>query len=872
MKMKKSNFWLGMLVMILAFVACESPNDEPAHVHDYQWTVTTPATCIATGEESGVCKLDPSHTTTREIPIDLVNGHDWGEWEGTVTCTEAGTGTRVCSRSETHTETNNDLQPLGHNYQNWTTTTASTCTTEGEETGTCTHDNTHNTTRSKAIDPNAHNWQPLPTATAPTCTVDGNGDQICSYNEEHIQSGVIPKLGHDYQNYTETTAPTCTTAGVETGICTHDATHTDTRAIALDPDAHDYQNWTETTAPTCTEAAIETGTCTHNSSHTDTRAGAAALGHDYQLVTIPPSAIEEGMDKEICSHDPTHIGETRNVVPSTLITNITEWNDAITLLNEKTGNYTLTIGGSFSVNGNYNSNTVSYANTFGTTPEGSALTVTLKGSGTLSLSNYGNILRVGANQTLIIDNEDLILQGRYGGNASLVYVSGANARLELKNGTITGNTHSRESNNATGGGVFVGGNATFTMSGGIISGNTATTTGNASNYTSWGHGGGVYVASNGTFNMSGGAISGNTATSTRTPAGGSGYGGGVYVAGSFNMSGGTISGNRADGRSGAYGGGVYVDQGATFTMIDGVISGNTAMSSTNGTGSGGGVCVYYSSSYNRGIFRIVNGTIYGSNEGDLSNKALTSATLYSSGGYSVYPATTGLLNGDFWVFKHYVSSSADTIDVVNGELEGVRDILLPSWRPGDTISLTAPTVVPPREQTITAQGWQISDDGSNWSDFTATTADMSYTGKSLRYYATFSDGKTYYSNTVTIRVYYREVTVAMWDRYNDGWNENAYVRININGTNTGSIRMSGGTSPSYSRFDVVAGDVVKIYWVRGGQGYFDDECAFAVYYTDDPPVPMFNPSSGSTSSKVLASMQYYGAPFALTQMGEFTVP
>lgn len=62
---------------------------------------------------------------------------------------------------------------------------------------------------------------------------------------------------------------------------------------------------------------------------------------------------------------------------------------------------------------------------------------------------------------------------------------------------------------------------------------------------------GVYI-NGGTFNMTGGSITGNTATN----------GGGVYVDGTFDMSGGSIEDNTATNG----GGGVYVNTGATFTM------------------------------------------------------------------------------------------------------------------------------------------------------------------------------------------------------------------------------------------------------------------------------------------------------------------
>ena len=213
-------YGLIAVMLTLALVACESPTD-PAHVHDYEWSVTTPATCIATGEETGVCKLDPSHTTTRVIAIDLVNGHDWDFDNATETvvptCTTKGSGTANCKRNgcnETNTGTDN-IPALGHDYQNYTETTAPTCTTAGIETGTCTRDQV-------------------------TTTRTGN-----------------PALGHDYQNYTETTAPTCTTAGIETGTCTRDqVTTTRTGAVAL---GHDWNTETGLCDNDCGELYYELG-------------------------------------------------------------------------------------------------------------------------------------------------------------------------------------------------------------------------------------------------------------------------------------------------------------------------------------------------------------------------------------------------------------------------------------------------------------------------------------------------------------------------------------------------------------------------------------------------------------------------------------
>jgi hypothetical protein len=128
-------------------------------------------------------------------------------------------------------------------------------------------------------------------------------------------------------------------------------------------------------------------------------------------------------------------------------------------------------------------------------------------------------------------------------------------------------------------------NGTFTMSGGAVSGNTAS------------DGGGVSIQ-RGTFTMSGGMVSGNNASSE---SGYGGQGGGVVAedSGTFVMNGGMVSGNTA-----SYGGGVFVQRSGTFVMNGGMVSGNTASN-------GGGVFVDYHS----GTFAMSGGTVSDNTDG-----------------------------------------------------------------------------------------------------------------------------------------------------------------------------------------------------------------------------------------------------------------
>ncbi|MDE6244672.1 MAG: hypothetical protein K2M50_03330, partial [Treponemataceae bacterium] len=127
-------------------------------------------------------------------------------------------------------------------------------------------------------------------------------------------------------------------------------------------------------------------------------------------------------------------------------------------------------------------------------------------------------------------------------------------------------------------GIHVNGGGKVTMSGGSISGNTATGTAEDAG------GGGVYAYNGSTFTMEGGEINNNNAN---------GSGGGVYLYnGTFMMKGGTISDCTAKG----VGGGVSIDSASTLEMSGTAKIAGCKRTSTS-TNSGGGI-------YNDGTFTI----------------------------------------------------------------------------------------------------------------------------------------------------------------------------------------------------------------------------------------------------------------------------
>ncbi len=143
-------------------------------------------------------------------------------------------------------------------------------------------------------------------------------------------------------------------------------------------------------------------------------------------------------------------------------------------------------------------------------------------------------------------------------------------------------------------GVIGNSDKTGGWGGGIYSTSSATTIINSGdvsfNYCrNWG--GGIY----GPVTITGGRIRGNTAKT----------GGGIYMEdGSSTMSAGEIGTKEAPNTAETSGGGVYVSNGASFTMTGGKISFNTA-------GVGGGVNIYWYSDSSYGTFTFQGGTISG---------------------------------------------------------------------------------------------------------------------------------------------------------------------------------------------------------------------------------------------------------------------
>ena len=293
--------------------------------------------------------------------------------------------------------------------------------------------------------------------------------------------------------------------------------------------------------------------------------------------------------------------------------------------------FTITTGKNITLTTTADANYTLYR-TGATTTNGNGMFTIQSGGNLTILGNNSHTLTLDGNKTALPGNGQTLVWINNGGNFTLDdggvltnnSVKGIGAAGEKKRGgavyvaggtfTMEGGTISRNAAEDLGGGVNVN-SGKFTMSGGVIGGEEKD--GNSAF-----HGGGVCIYS-GTFEMSGGAISGNNATGDVT-SGNDGYGGGVMLyldSTTFIMSAGSISGNMAN----AYGGGVSLRLGGSFSMSNGDISGNEAyygggvyltgsgkftmsggtISKNTADGNGGGVNLYSSTS----MFTMSGGTI-----------------------------------------------------------------------------------------------------------------------------------------------------------------------------------------------------------------------------------------------------------------------
>ena len=283
-----------------------------------------------------------------------------------------------------------------------------------------------------------------------------------------------------------------------------------------------------------------------------------------------------------------------------------------------------------------------------------------------------------------------------------------NGTKTVKGGVIYGGSAEK------GGGVYVAGGGTFTMTGGNIVGCMAT-----ASATFHARGGGVFVADSGTFNMSGGSITGCTTVGVYS------YGGGIYNEGTMTLSGtAEIRDCHAKHSSGgdAFGGGIS-DNGGTPA-----ISGNVRI--TGCTADGGktdAVRMSYRSSISGGTF-----------DGSVSNDGTISGGTFNGRVVNSKMITDGIFNGE--VVNDYGTISGGTFNGVvtnySTITEGAISGIIVTYQVNGAHYATQ--IVPSGSTAIkpvdlakpgySFDGWYTSD-GAQWNFATAVTENITLTAR-----------------------------------------------------------------------------------------------------------------------------------------------
>ena len=180
------------------------------------WTVTTPATCTAPGEETRTCTACGA-TETR--PTALAP-HTPGDWEVVTpaNCTEAGVEVKKCTVCGAELDSR-AIPALGHEVADdaWVVETPATCTESGLKKAVCSAcgEEVEEVIAALGHDVADDAWV---VETPATCTEPGLKKAVCATCGDEIEEVIAP-LGHNFGDWKVVKEPTATAEGSKERVC-----------------------------------------------------------------------------------------------------------------------------------------------------------------------------------------------------------------------------------------------------------------------------------------------------------------------------------------------------------------------------------------------------------------------------------------------------------------------------------------------------------------------------------------------------------------------------------------------------------------------------------------------------------------------------
>ncbi len=255
------------------------------------WIIDTEATYENNGSKHKECKV--CHTILEESIIPMLI-HSYVSVVTNPTCTEQGFTTHTCSECG-NSYVDDYVTALGHNYGEWEITVTPTCTDNGTSHRDCLRCDHYEI---KSITATGHKFGDWYTYASPSCVANGEERKDCE-NCDHFESKSIDATGHDY--ISAVTSPTCSERGYTTYTCDCGDTYIDAYINAL---GHSYGDWYEVTAPTCTADGLERHDCSrceHYETNTLTANGHTTIVDEAVESTCTSTGLTEGSHCSECN-------------------------------------------------------------------------------------------------------------------------------------------------------------------------------------------------------------------------------------------------------------------------------------------------------------------------------------------------------------------------------------------------------------------------------------------------------------------------------------------------------------------------------------------------------------------------------------------
>lgn len=287
--------------------------EDPAiHTGETYDEVITPAICNVKGSMGTYCTGCDELLETQEIDYDLQNHGDHATRTITVeaTCTARGSNTYLCEGCDTVVRTEaieRDANNHGSNATFYRVIKAATCTETGEKEVYCEGCRKLRKTEIIDLDNTNHGdnstYEVVEEGDEPTCTARGVASIYCEGCNNLRGTKPVAALGHE-RVADEAVAPTCTTTGLTAGEHCSRCDKVFTAQRTVPTLGHDFvRDETRDVAATCTLTGVEAYNCSRCDATNDITI--AKLGHAWGegVVTTESDCDGEGVTTFTCTRE-----------------------------------------------------------------------------------------------------------------------------------------------------------------------------------------------------------------------------------------------------------------------------------------------------------------------------------------------------------------------------------------------------------------------------------------------------------------------------------------------------------------------------------------------------------------------------------------